>query len=91
MTRQTGVYALRSDPDWVVFDHDLFAPTGNVIGDWREYDCLGSLPLSAVQDAHTWRVRPADEWATQPQGRDVSGHDAAIELAARRKGDTDDD
>ena len=41
---KTAIYALRDDPDWTVFGHELFGP--HRIGEVGEYDCIGRVDAS---------------------------------------------
>lgn len=80
--RMVGIYAMRSEPDYVIFDVDL--GTGRAIGSPDEYDCLGRLPLELHEVAGSRRVRRmGDAWRTRPAVYPPGPQDCAIELTER--------
>ena len=81
--RMVGVYMLRSEPDYVIFDVDLGQP--GKIGSQEEYDYLGSLPLELHEvDGFTTVREVGDAWVTTPPTGTVGPQDCAVELAHRR-------
>lgn len=80
--RMVGIYAMRSAPDYVIFDVELETP--RAIGAPEEYDCLGMLPLELHEvDGHTNVRRMGDAWRTTPAVYPPGPQDCAIEVTHR--------
>ena len=86
--RETAIYALTDDPDYLVLDANLFTSDAAVVGEWSEYSFVGMLPLAIAwkEAERRWCiVGKLDEWLTVsvPDPQIPTTQDCAAEICER--------